>query len=349
MTGKPKPPAISVVVATYNRSETLRRLLRCLSEQDLDGNSFELVLVSDASPDDTAGVVEELGPQLPFSLTYIENERNRGIGYSQNEGIRTARAPVVLLMADDILQTSPSLRTHLEFHRDHPEQTAAALGRVLQAPELDETVFLRNWDPFQFRRLAGATVLPRYRFWACNLSFKRDFMLRWGMFRQDMGRTGGHEDTEVGYRLARRGLRIHYLPEALAYHRHVYTLDQAVRRWYLRGQGYHRLQALVGDPELTVFLHVLNRRTVRQYVRVLRRPNALSGWEKSLAWHLLREAVRRVVLNAATVRLLWRPILNRAEKWPWLGRRMNTQIYRAYLYYHFLRGVRDGARGKPAP
>ena len=30
--------------------------------------------------------------------------------------------------------------------------------------------------------------LPYYMFWACNISFRREFMLAHGMFRDEMGR-----------------------------------------------------------------------------------------------------------------------------------------------------------------
>ncbi len=335
---------LSVVLATYNRAETLPDTLKHLAEQDLDPAAYEVIVVSDASPDNTRQVVQELAPRLPFHLAFSENQENRGPGHAQNVGIRMATAPVVVLMADDIFQSPGSLRAHLEFHRRRPEQEAAALGKVIQSPRLTQSVFLRHWDPFKFGRLEGAEVLPRYRFWACNISFKRRFMLEYGMFREDAEFTAGHEDTELGYRLAERGLRIHYLPEAWAHHYHVCTLDEAVERWHMRGLSYGRLRRLVKDPEITVLHHLLNRHTFGDYVHVLRGANSFRGRERSLTWHLFRECVRRVMLNRLTARLIWRPVLDRAEKWRWLAGLMNAQVYRAFLYYHFLRGARQGRK-----
>jgi glycosyltransferase involved in cell wall biosynthesis len=338
-------PHLSVVVLTYGRAETLRKLLEHLDNQELDRKEYEVVVVSDHSPDHTADVCREMAEKSSFVLRFLENDQNKGIGYSQNVGIRNAKGDIILLMADDIMQSPGSLKAHLDFHIEHPRREIAALGRVIQSPQLFHiSVFLRHWNPFRMNELEANTILPAYRFGAANLSFKRSFMIEYGMFREDLGRFGAaaNEDLEVGYRLKNHGLELHYLTEAWAHHFHVYTLDQAVKRWYERGLNFSGFREAAGDPELTVYFHDLRWKTFREYARVLRESNSFEGREKSLAWHLFREAVRRLVLNGVTATLIWRPLLDRAEKWPWLAERMNAQIYRAYLYYQFLRGLQEG-------
>ena len=51
---------ISVVVATFNRRESLRQLLESLANQTLSPTLFEVVIVSDGSTDGTAELVREL-------------------------------------------------------------------------------------------------------------------------------------------------------------------------------------------------------------------------------------------------------------------------------------------------
>jgi GT2 family glycosyltransferase len=338
------PPALSVVMATYGRAAILPRTLDHLAKQDVLPGTLEVIVVSDASLDQTRKVVEEVEPAFPFDLIYLENASNQGPGYTQNRGIREARAPLVLLIADDIFLSPGAVRAHLEFHQRHPEPEAATLGKVIQSPELNQSVFLKKWDPFRFSALDGLTELPAYRFGAANLSFKRDFMLRYGMFQEERGRAGAAwmEDLELGYRLQGHGLRFLYTPEAWAYHYHVCTLDWAIQRWYERGLNYGQFRKYARHPELTVYNHLLTFRTLREYFGVLRGPNSFQGRERSFAWHLVRHCVRLVVLNRLTVSWLWRPLLDRAETNPRLAALMNRQVYRAFLYYHFLRGVHDG-------
>jgi hypothetical protein len=49
-----------------------------------------------------------------------------------------------------------------------------------------------------------------------------------------------------------------------------------------------------------------------------------------------------VSFNAVTVRYFWRPLFDLAEKSQPLAMLMNRQVYRVFLYYYFLKGIRDG-------
>lgn len=338
-------PEISVVLSTYRRADTLRRTLEHLIAQDLAPDRFEVVLVDDGSPDDTPQVAKEYQGRVPFPMTCLRHE-NRGPGYTQNRGIEVARAPIVLLIADDIWLAPGAVRAHLEAHRDNPALEVAVLGRVEQSAELTQTVFISKWDPFRFADIAGEKELPPYRFWAMNISAKRQFLVDAGLYLEHRGRGGVSclEDLELGCRLHERGLRLLYSEAALGHHYHVMTLDQAMARWYERGLNYGEFRRYARLPELTVWFHILDRHTVGEYYRVLQGPNWFKGREKSFAWHLVRHVVRVCVVNAATTRLFWRPLFDLAERSPALARRMTAKMYRAFLYYQFLRGVSDGRR-----
>lgn len=338
-------PEISVVLSTYRRAETLRRTLECLVEQDLPPERFEVIVVDDGSPDSTAEIVAECKRKAPFSLSYLRHE-NRGPGYTQNRGIMSARAPLVLLMADDIFLEPHAVRSHLEHHRAHPALEVAALGRVKQSPELTQSVFLAKWDPFRFDEIDGHTELPPYRFWAMNISAKREFLVSNGMYLEHRGRGGAScmEDLELGCRLHGRGLRLNYCREALGWHYHVVSLDEAVKRWYERGLNYGEFRRHAPLPELTVWFHVLDRHTVGEYYRVLQGANSFRGLERWFAWHVLRHVVRVVVVNALSAKYFWRPLFDLAERSPVVAARVTPKMYRVFLYYHFLRGVRDGRR-----
>jgi len=342
---KEKKTKLSVVVATYNRADTLAKTLDHLARQELDPSMFEVIVVDDGSPDNTGEVVQKEIATVPFELSYLHHS-NQGPGYTQNRGIRAARADIILLLTDDVFLSPGALKTHMEFHRSHKEPELATIGKVLQSPELNQSVFLSKWDPFRFRELDGREELPAYRFGACNLSLKRDFMLQHGMFYEKIGRAGAAalEDWEVGYRLKQHGLRLLYNKGALGYHYHLSTLDQGVRRWYERGLNYSEFRRRVSNPEVSVYLHILNFKTLGEHFRVLWGPNSFQGLEQSLAWHIFRHFIRLIILNRLTARWIWRPILDKAENNRLLAALMNRQIYRAFLYYHFIRGVHDAKK-----
>lgn len=343
-------PRISVVMATYNRAEVLPRTIRHLSEQTLAADEFEVIIIDDGSSDDTRAVVAAERANLAFRLEYLHHD-NQGPGYTENRGIRAARAPIVLLMADDIFLAPGALAAHLEQHSKHPEQEAAVLGRVLQSPELDGSVFIRTWDPFQMNKVPGDMELPYHMFWACNISFKAEFMLRHGMFRDQRGHAGAaaHEDVELGYRLHAHGLRIFFSRDAMGHHYHFETLAGTIRRARERGFNWLDFKRLVPEPEIAVRYRVLARETVRDHIRAFAERRQYLMPDERNPWRLgLRYLVRFLVFNRLTVNLFWLPLMNQAEKNRWLAGLMRSAFYRGIYVYNFSQAIREGRRGDDA-
>ena len=343
---------LSVVVPTFNRAETLRETIRHLAEQELDPTCYEVIIVDDGSPDHTRQVVEELVPAVPFRLSYLHHP-NHGAGYTTNRGLRLARAPVVLLIADDIFMSPQALRAHLAMHEANPDPQVAVLGRVLQSPTMGQSVFLRTWDLFRFSDFEGQTELPYHRFWVCNISAKREFLLRDGGCREHRGRAGpaAHHDTELGYRLHQRGLRILYSPEALGYHHHIVSLTQACARNYQMGLNFGEFQSNVPEPEIPVVFHFIDWSTIVDHLRTWFGPRRrfLEPRDRNPALRLARYLLRGLAFNTLTTRLFWGPLFERAERDPAIARFMRAPFYRGLIAYHFFRGCREGRTWTDAP
>ena len=336
---------LSVVMATCNRAETLPITLRHLEEQELDPGKFELIIVDDGSADNTRAVVHEWIPRLSFRVRYLHHS-NHGPGYSQNRGLEIAEAPIVLLMADDIFMSPQALMRHLEMHEQHAEPEVAVFGLVKQSPTLDGSVFLRTWDPFGFRALAGMCELPYYRFGACNVSAKRDFLMRYGPFREQRGRGGplAHEDAELGYQLAQGGLRILFCPAALGWHHHITTLDGACRKAYQQGLNFGDVRDRVGQPEIAVASHVFDASTLNDHLRIWFGPRRryVSPQDRNPVLLMSKYLLRAAIFNSISVDLFWRPLLERAEHDPMIARMMRASFYRGLTSFHFRKGYREG-------
>ena len=341
-------PEISVVIATYNRAATLPVTLGCLARQTLRSDKFEVIVVDDGSPDNTGRVVMQEKENLPYALTYMRHE-NRGICYTQNRGIRAARAPVVLLIADDIFLEPEALALHLKDHADYPELNVAILGKVLQSPALAKySVFLKKWDPFKFNHLKGFRELPYYLFWACQISFKKEFLIRFALFNEELvtGGADGHEDVELGCRLAKHGLRIMYNPDALGYHFHLMQWDQVVLKYYKKGLTWQKFRDQVAIPEISVRYHVLNRNTLRDYIKTFQGANTLIGPDRVLALLILRHLAHAVIFNGFLVHRFWMPLLEMAEKDRLAQYMVSAWTYRGVLFHFFSKGVKDNRTGK---
>ena len=67
-------PQLSIVIASHNRAELLRRCIDSLSRQDAEPASFEVIVADDGSDDGTAAMAEALRP--PFRLRVLAKIRS---------------------------------------------------------------------------------------------------------------------------------------------------------------------------------------------------------------------------------------------------------------------------------
>jgi glycosyltransferase involved in cell wall biosynthesis len=99
-------PDITMIIPTYNRSRLLRQAIdSCLAQ---NGVSVEVLVVDDASTDDTQAVLSEYAPQVRNILL----DENHGNGcFARNAGIKNAQGQYIkFLDHDDVLEPDTLVR-----------------------------------------------------------------------------------------------------------------------------------------------------------------------------------------------------------------------------------------------
>jgi glycosyltransferase involved in cell wall biosynthesis len=89
-------PIASVVIPTYNRAELVLRAVASVQRQSLD--DWELLVVDDASTDDTKPRIEELADPR---IEYVRRDVNGGVAAAQNTGLDRATGRYVLFLHSD--------------------------------------------------------------------------------------------------------------------------------------------------------------------------------------------------------------------------------------------------------
>jgi len=107
----------SVVVPTYNRAELVLRAVASVQSQSLD--DWQLLLVDDASTDDTKARIEKLDDPR---IEYVRRDINGGVAAAQNTGLdRAAGRYVLFLHSDDELLPDCLQRLSDVLDRASPE------------------------------------------------------------------------------------------------------------------------------------------------------------------------------------------------------------------------------------
>src|SRR5919202_951883 len=117
----------SIVIPVHNRAGLTRECLDTLLGQGLPPDT-EIVVVDDASSDDTSRVLASYGPRIRVAAL----AENRGFASACNEGVARAEGRYVVLLNNDTRPTPGWLQALIAHAEAHPE--AALVGSRLLWP-----------------------------------------------------------------------------------------------------------------------------------------------------------------------------------------------------------------------
>ena len=97
--------ALSIVIPVYNGAESVPVLVEALSGLEVPGG-LEIILVNDASPDNSLAICKELCAKATVALSVVNLTRNFGEHSAVMAGLGQARGTYIITMDDD-LQNPP--------------------------------------------------------------------------------------------------------------------------------------------------------------------------------------------------------------------------------------------------
>ncbi len=204
---------LSVVLPTYNRLGQLKQVLDGLERQTFPLDQFEVIVVSDGSPDDTDDYLRSIKTPLQLNPVFQENQ---GVAVARNRGIREARADVILFIDDDVVPTPSLIEQHLN---KHTANNIVVLGPMLSPPDFkmmpwvdwEQRMLMKQYDDM----LQGKWQPTARQFYTGNTSVRREHLVAAGGFDPAFRRA---EDVELAYRLDGMGLEFVFNYDAVGYH-----------------------------------------------------------------------------------------------------------------------------------
>lgn len=125
----PQQPAVSVVIATYNRANFLRETIESVLNQQF--KDFELIVVDDGSTDETRQILTAYGSKVRPIY-----QANRGPSAARNFGVRHAQGSWIAIQDSDDLCAPNHLEVLHRITQAHPEcGMVFANGKYLGGPE----------------------------------------------------------------------------------------------------------------------------------------------------------------------------------------------------------------------
>jgi len=229
---------LSIIIVNYNTCDLLRECLTSIYQSHGD-LTFNVVVVDNASPDDSAQMVSTEFPQTEL----IASKINGGFAYANNLGLRRAGfaedgqprvdAPrYALLLNPDTVLPPTGLVDMLYFMDTHPDAGAAGPKLVLPDGSLDLACRRSFPTPqISFYRMTGLSKLfPQHQtFGRYNMTFadpnelievdsvvgafmlvRRETIAQAGLLDENYFMYG--EDIDWAYKIKANGWKIYYNP-----------------------------------------------------------------------------------------------------------------------------------------
>lgn len=290
---------LSIVIASYNRSQSLVAFLCGLTRQRVpDGVEWEAVIVDNNSTDGTRLAIAPLLNANPQKFRYLF-EGGQGKSRALNAGIAEAKGEVFVFTDDDCVPDPAWLASIAREFTSDPS-LAALGGRVELFSAQDREVSIRT---SRERTLVSSHNQLFSLFIGCNMAIRRNVLDVVGGFDPFLGpgtKLQAMEDLDLLYRIFRRAIKIVYSPDVLVLHNHGRTTEeqiQALNRGYVVGRGaFYCKHILAADKNVLKMAYWEVSSLAGKLLETFFTTEKQNG-QAGFLWALLVGAMRRLVWN----------------------------------------------------
>ena len=224
---------ISVVIPAKNAAGSIQECIAALKQQTIQSHIKEIIVVDNGSTDSTPQLAESSG-------AIVIHEPNTGAASARNAGIKAASGDIICFTDADCCPT-PDWVESISLRLRQDEEIIGAKGiyftqqkelvaRFVQIEYEDKYDLLRPQPTIDF--------IDTY-----SAAYRRDVLVANNGFDENIYFV---EDQELSFRLASRGYKMVFQPDAAVYHLHSNTFWKYFRKKFFI--GYWKAQVIRRFP-----------------------------------------------------------------------------------------------------
>ena len=217
---------VSVIICSYNRATYIPLALKSLTEQTVDANIFETIIVDNNSTDNTAEVCAAFIASHPsYSITYL-TEQQQGSSFARNTGAAMATGNWLCFMDDDAVAHKNYIEKIIHFFKNHPQANAMG-GRIIPRYIPEKPTWISKhvaslMGDFEYSNEVVEFAAERYPLESNMIVDKKDFDAIKGFSTEIPGVKGtlriGGEGKDFFLRLKATGKTVYYCPDVIVEH-----------------------------------------------------------------------------------------------------------------------------------
>lgn len=112
-------PLVSVFIQSYNYERYIAEAIESVLSQSFQ--NFELIIVDDASQDQSPAIIEAFGKRYPGKIKFVNRTENWGLVRTYNEAIDYVNGDIFVAMSSDDILPSGALEQRVQYFTAHPE------------------------------------------------------------------------------------------------------------------------------------------------------------------------------------------------------------------------------------
>jgi glycosyltransferase involved in cell wall biosynthesis len=222
----------SLIISVYKNVKALRLILKSLEKQRF--KNFEVIIAEDNDGAEMKAFIEVYSQKSAFPILHL-SQPDRGFlkNKALNRAVVASSSPYLIFIDGDCVLHPHFIREHVA----HQEKNRVLFGRrVLLSSALTNLLYstenlnLLRLAPLLFsgsKRIEEALYLPfikpkirkKSALWGCNWSIDKQSLLDINGFDEDYTLPGFGEDTDVEFRLLKRGFKLKRMKyHAIQYH-----------------------------------------------------------------------------------------------------------------------------------
>jgi cellulose synthase/poly-beta-1,6-N-acetylglucosamine synthase-like glycosyltransferase len=234
-------PRYSVIVPAYQEAAHIGACVRALVDQTVARSAYEIVVVDDASTDATAAIAKESGADLVVTVPH------GGVAAARNAGIVHASGEIVLFTDADCTPCRDWIARIVDPFEDGDVVGVKGTYRT-QQPGLIARLVQLEFE-VRYERMASLSQIDFIDTYAA--AYRKSVLHQEGGFDTDYP-VPSAEDVDLSFRLAKKGYRMVFAPDAWVWHVHpsdlVSYLKRKMRFGYWRALLYlHFPDKISGD------------------------------------------------------------------------------------------------------
>ena len=233
---------ISVIVPTYNNADILHHCLDALMAQDFPHDQYEIIVVDDGSRDATSQIVSQYTQKTPIVQYFYQP--NQGPAAARNHGAQCANGDIIMFTDDDC---EPQRNWVTEMYRPFNEsngEIAAVKGAYRTSQKSVIARFAQTEFENRYRRMRNIQYIDFVDTYAA--AFRREIFLSLNGFDTRFP-VANNEDVEFSYRMASKGHKMVFNPNAIVYHKHPDTIYRYLKVKF--GRAYWRMAVYKSFPD----------------------------------------------------------------------------------------------------